>query len=100
LVEHVKGDEVVASEAQVLKRFLQTLGLIVKVRDDYDDAAARQYFGELMQRLGEMSFACGFKHREIAEDRTHVTRAIACGHVRVDFVGETDEADGVLLSIQ
>src|SRR6185503_3076934 len=60
----------------------------------------RQYFSELMQRFGEMCFPARFEHREIAEDGTHVARAIERGDVRVDLVGEGDETDGVLLSIQ
>jgi hypothetical protein len=96
----MKGDEVVAFETQVLKRFLEALGLIVKVGDDDDDAAARQYFRELMQRLGKMCLPAWLEHREIAEDRAHVSGAIAGGHVRVDLLGKRDEADSVLLSIQ
>ena len=46
LIEHVKRDEIVAFKTQVLKRFLKTLSLIVKVGDDHDDAAARKYFSE------------------------------------------------------
>ena len=51
LIEHMKRDEVVSFETQMLKRFLQPLRLIVKVGDDDDDAATRQDFGELMQRF-------------------------------------------------
>src|SRR6185503_1953996 len=84
----------------MLKRLLQTFGLIVEVGNDHDDATARQYLRELMKRLGEMRFTACLEQREIAEDRAHVASAIARGNVRVDLVCKRDETDGVLLAVQ
>src|SRR5262249_21349919 len=96
LIEDLKRDEVVSFETQMLKRLLQTIRLIVEVGNDHDDATARQYLCELMKRLGEVRFTACLEQREIAEDRTHVSRAITRGNVRVHLLCKRHESDRVL----
>src|SRR4029078_5519811 len=93
-------DCVVTLETEGLKRFPETVGLIVKIGDHDDNAATRQYLCQLMQRCSQISFAAGLEHREIAEDRAHVPGAIARGYVCVDLVCKSHEPNCILLAIQ
>ena len=84
----------------MLKGRLQTLRLIVEIRDEHDDTAAREYLGQFVQRFSQPRLAAGFKQGKLAKDRAQVAGPAARRHMGVNMLVKRDEPNRILLAIQ
>ena len=90
-----------ASLAYLLNRQQDAVGVVAFDQHIHTHVPARSRTGHMRTIFGQLSMLeAGGEHRQMAEDRAHVSGTVARRHVRVDFVGKGDHTDSVLLPVQ